>query len=152
MRRLIRYYADYLGITGSTICLLHCLLTSGLTVFSSIMSMRGAESCSHDHGHEHVHEAHVHAHQLSDIWGWLDFSMIFISILAVYLATRHAHHASVRRWLWAGLGMFVTFSFIKFTPWHSGFTDLLSYVGSFMLIGGHFYNMYICRRGISCAV
>lgn len=76
--------ADYIGITGSVLCIIHCLITPILLVTSSALQ----------------HSA-LRIGYLS-----LDYVFIGVNIIAVYFATRHYAPLLIKRSLWGFLGLF----------------------------------------------
>ncbi len=76
--------ADYIGITGSILCILHCLITPVLLVSSSLLQ-----------------DSPLRAGYLS-----LDYIFIGINTIAVYFATRHVVSVPVKRSLWGFLTLF----------------------------------------------
>ena len=111
--------ADYIGILGSVLCIVHCLLMPALAF--------GTTMTSH----------HEHAGLLS-----LDYLFILINGVAVFFATRNHKSLLVRSILWGALAVF-SVSLI-FEAKHSAFI-WLGYAGSGLLIIGHLLNLYICQ-------
>jgi hypothetical protein len=111
--------ADYIGILGSVLCIIHCLLVPALALGSSVATH------------------HSHPGLIS-----LDYIFILINGIAVYYATRNHHSLPLRILLWGALAVFSTS--LIFEGKHHAFT-LLGYVGSGLLIIGHLINLYICQ-------
>jgi len=111
--------ADYIGILGSVLCIVHCLLVPALA-FGTTLS-------SH----------HDHAGLIS-----LDYLFILVNGVAVFFATREHKSVPVRVLLWGALAIF-SVSLI-FEAKHPVFT-YLGYAGSGLLIIGHLLNLYICQ-------
>lgn len=111
--------ADYIGILGSVLCIVHCLLMPALA-FGTTMTAH-----------------HEHAGLLS-----LDYLFIVINAVAVYFATKNHKSVVVRTILWGSLLLF-SVSLI-FEAAHPAFT-WLGYIGSSLLIVGHLINLYICQ-------
>ena len=112
--------ADYIGIAGSVLCIVHCLLVPALALGSSF---------SHNH--------HSNAGLLS-----LDYFFILINAIAVYYATRDHKSLPLRILLWGALSLFsVSLIFEN----QNGIFTLLGYAGSGLLIVGHLLNIYICQ-------
>jgi len=112
--------ADYIGIAGSVLCIVHCLLVPALALGSSF---------SHNH--------HSSAGLLS-----LDYFFILINAIAVYYATRDHKSLPLRILLWGALSLFsVSLIFEN----QNGIFTLLGYAGSGLLIVGHLLNIYICQ-------
>ena len=111
--------ADYVGILGSVLCIVHCLIMPVLA-FGSTMASN-----------------HVHTGLRS-----LDFLFIVINGAAVYFATRQHKSLPLKVLLWGALLLFAVS--LTFEGKHPAFV-WLSYVGSALLIAGHFINLYICQ-------
>lgn len=114
--------ADYIGILGSILCILHCLLLPAVSLGSAL-----------NHGHSHGHQS-----------GMVTLDLLFIGInaLAVYFATKSHPTRGLKILLWGSLGMFAIS--ILFEGQAAAFT-WLGYLGSALLILGHFYNLYVCQ-------
>ena len=76
--------ADYVGITGSILCIIHCLITPVLVLAGSFTQ----------------HSA-LRVGYLS-----LDYVFIGVNILAVSFATRHYAPVAIKRSLWGFLALF----------------------------------------------
>jgi hypothetical protein len=112
--------ADYIGIAGSILCILHCLIVPALA-FSSTLA----------------HSHHVNTGLIS-----LDYFFILVNGLAVFYATRDHKSLSLRIFLWGALSLFAVS--LIFEHQYQVFT-WLGYVGSGLLIIGHLINIYICQ-------
>jgi len=110
--------ADYIGVAGSVLCLVHCLITPALALGSSL-------SVNH-------HTA----------GGGLDYLFILVNGLAVFFATRNHRSPALRLFLW---GSFALFSVSLLLEHDFAEFQLLGYVGSGLLIIGHLYNLIYCR-------
>jgi hypothetical protein len=111
--------ADYIGILGSVLCIIHCLLVPALAF--------GTTMTSH----------HSHAGYVS-----LDYLFILINGVAVFYATRNHKSLPVRVILWGALALFAVSLILEAR--HPIFT-WLGYAGSALLIFGHLLNLYICQ-------
>lgn len=111
--------ADYIGILGSVLCIIHCILVPALAFGSSVAS---------HHSHDGLR--------------YLDFLFILINGVAVYYATRHHKSLPLRILLWGALALFSVS--LLFEGKHAIFS-WLSYAGSALLIVGHLINLYICQ-------
>lgn len=81
---LLSRKADYVGITGSVLCLIHCLVTPVLLMTTAVLR-----------------DEHLRIGYLS-----LDYVFIGVNIVAVYFATR-ANVSSAIKWaLWGFLTLF----------------------------------------------
>ncbi|MCE7065342.1 MerC domain-containing protein [Dyadobacter sp. CY326] len=110
--------ADYIGILGSVLCIVHCLLVPALA-FGTTMSH------------------HAHAGLVS-----LDYLFILINGVAVFYATRNHKSLAVRAILWGALAIFSVSLILEAK--HLVFT-WLGYAGSALLIFGHLLNLYLCQ-------
>lgn len=75
--------ADYIGITGSVLCIIHCLATPVLLLTVNF-------------AHEGLKVGYLS----------LDYVFILVNIFAVYHATKHAHSVTIKRALWGFLAFF----------------------------------------------
>lgn len=116
---LTSHKADYIGITGSILCLIHCLITPVLLVTSTLLK-----------------DEFVRTSYLS-----LDYVFIAVNIVAVYTATRHAP-ASIRTSLWGFLTLFAVCIILEDV---SPVFEYAAYVASLGLVGSHLYNIWYCR-------
>lgn len=112
--------ADYIGILGSILCIIHCLLVPVITIGSSL--------------------EHMHTHQA----GLLSLDLLFVVVngIAVYFATKDHKSLPLRLLLWSALALFsvsiLLESRLPVFTW-------LGYAGSALLIIGHFVNLYQCQ-------
>lgn len=113
--------ADYLGITGSILCIIHCLITPVLALGSTAL-----------HGHDLL------------LGGIISFDYIFIVVngAAVFFATRSHNFPAVRVFLWFSFAVFATSLLLEE---RSKVFSILGYIGSGLLIIGHIYNLYKCK-------
>jgi hypothetical protein len=112
--------ADYIGIAGSVLCILHCLIVPTLA-FSSTLA----------------HSHHADSSLIS-----LDYFFILVNGIAVFYATRDHKSLPLRIFLWGALSLFAVS--LIFEHQYQVFT-WLGYIGSGLLIVGHLANIYICQ-------
>ncbi|MCF2444385.1 MerC domain-containing protein [Dyadobacter sp. CY345] len=112
--------ADYIGILGSVLCIVHCIAMPVLALGSTF-------------GHDH----HAHIGFIS-----LDYLFILINAVAVYFATRGHKKSFVNLFLWVALAIFAVS--LIFEERNIVF-QWLGYLGSALLITGHLINLYICQ-------
>ena len=112
--------ADYVGILGSVLCIIHCVAMPALAVSTTF-----------------THNHHMHMGFIS-----LDYFFILINGIAVYFATRNHKSFLLRIFLWSALLIFAVS--LIFEGCHDLF-QWLGYLGSVLLIAGHFINLYICQ-------
>ncbi len=110
--------ADYVGIAGSVLCLIHCLVTPALAL--------GGSLSAHDHA----------------TGGLLNYFFIFFNGIAVYFATRDHKIPALRLLLWAS---FALFSFSLILENIDPDFRFMGYLGSTLLIAGHVYNLVYCK-------
>jgi len=130
MEYILKHTGDKIGIAGSILCLIHCLI-------APFIAISGTALASHWHGGDSV-------------WR-LDYIFLIISGAAVYYATRHVADKYLKVFLWLS---FFVFSGSLLLESKGEIFHWLSYVGSFMLIAGHFWNIYssrTCKEG-TCKV
>jgi hypothetical protein len=84
-----------------------------------------------------THNHHMHIGFIS-----LDYFFILINGIAVYFATKNHKLLSLRILLWSALLVFAVS--LIFEGRHFIF-QWLGYLGSVLLITGHFINLYICQ-------
>ena len=122
--QLFNEKADYLGITGSVLCIIHCLITPILLVTSNILQ----------------HDA-LRIGYLS-----LDYVFIGVNIVAVYFATRHYAASAVRVALWSFLTVFSIAIILEDV---NPFFEYLGYAASFGLVTTHLINIRQHRQNHS---
>ncbi|WP_461098536.1 MerC domain-containing protein [Spirosoma luteolum] len=108
--------ADYIGITGSILCLIHCLVTPVLLLSSRLLQ------------NEPLRVGYLS----------LDYVFIAVNIVAVYFATRHYASALVRRALWSFLTLFAISILLEDT---APLFEYLGYVASAGLVFTHLINI-----------
>lgn len=81
---LLSRKADYIGITGSVLCLLHCLVTPVLLMTTAWLR-----------------NDHLRIGFLS-----LDYAFIGVNIVAVYFATKANGSSAIKKALWGFLALF----------------------------------------------
>lgn len=108
--------ADYVGITGSVLCAIHCLITPVLLMTSSALK----------------HDA-LRFGYLS-----LDYVFIAVNIVAVYFATRHYGSPVIKRFLWGFLALFTVAILLEDV---SETFEFVGYMASAGLIITHFFNI-----------
>lgn len=113
--------ADYIGITGSVLCIIHCIITPIIAVSSSLLFKDSLAEGMH----------------------LLGYVFILVNGVAVYYATRQGHTAKLNKFLWAAFALFATSILLEEA---NEVFHYLGYLGSFLLIVGHSLNLYLCRR------
>ena len=113
---LLSRKADYLGITGSVLCIIHCLITPLLLMTTAAL-----------------HDEHLRIGYLS-----LDYIFIGVNIMAVYFATKSTTSLAIKRSLWGFLTLFamgIMFEDVDHT------FRLIGYVASAGLVLTHLVNI-----------
>lgn len=108
--------ADYVGITGSVLCIIHCLATPVLVLSGSL-----------------VQHSALRVGYLS-----LDYVFIGINILAVYSATRHYALPAIKRSLWGFLTLFSVALLLEDT---APIFEYIAYMASAGLVITHLLNI-----------
>ncbi len=116
-------YADWLGISASGLCLIHCALTPLLfTAKPLYYGMIGRQV--HNHG----------------AWAALDYVFLILSFLAVWYAARNTSFITLKWVLWAAWIAFTIGLLLE--SMHLAFGHWLMYVGSITLVMAHIKNFY----------
>jgi hypothetical protein len=113
---LLRRKADYIGITGSVLCIIHCLITPLLLMTSTLLT----------------------DHTLRIGYLSLDYVFIGVNAVAVYFATRHHTSPLIKRALWSFLLLFAIAIILE------DVSDLFEYAGyaaSLGLVITHLVNI-----------
>ena len=108
--------ADYLGIVGSVLCIVHCLVTPVLIMTSTLLK------------NDLVRTSFV----------GLDYIFIGVNAVAVYFATRHATSPVIKTALWGFLGLF---SVALLLESNSRLFEYLTYAASAGLVVTHVLNL-----------
>ncbi|MCS6820781.1 MAG: MerC domain-containing protein [Microscillaceae bacterium] len=120
----IKINADYLGISSSVLCLVHCLVVPFLWISKNIYT-------------------HNHASLLGswEYWIW-DYIFGALAFWAVYHTAWHTPWKRIKVALIISYSVFVV-GLIVHEP-HE-----IMYAGSFLLIATHLTNLYFCRKNCS---
>ena len=108
--------ADYIGITGSVLCVIHCMVTPVLLLTSSVFQNTA-----------------VRVGYLS-----LDYLFIGLNIVAVYFATRHYAPPVIKRSLWGFLSLFSVALLLEHT---APAFEYIAYLASAGLVITHLLNI-----------
>lgn len=112
--------ADYFGILGSVLCIVHCLVTPALMLGVTWFG-------------EGLLKADLHKY---------DLLFVLINGLAVFYATRGHSIRWINLLLW---GAWALFGISLLLEHDFPFFQYVSYFGSVLLIAGHSLNLYYCR-------
>lgn len=113
---LLSRKADYIGITGSVLCLAHCLLTPVLLMTTTAL-----------------HDDHLRIGFLS-----LDYVFIGVNLVAVYFATRASVSSAIKKALWGFVCLFTVALLLEDTD---EVFHLLGYAASAGLVMTHLVNI-----------
>lgn len=116
---LLRQKADYVGITGSVLCIVHCLVTPLLVMTSTLLN------------HDTLRVGFL----------GLDYLFIGVNIVAVWSASRHTS-PMIAVALWGFLSLFAAGLLLEDV--HEGF-EYGAYAASVGLIITHFANIRYCH-------
>ncbi|MVM31690.1 MerC family mercury resistance protein [Spirosoma sp. HMF4905] len=108
--------ADYIGITGSVLCIIHCLITPVLLLTTSLMQ-----------------DSALRVGYLS-----LDYVFIGVNIVAVFFATRHYAPIAIKIALWGFLSLFSIALLLEET---APVFEYLAYASSAGLVITHLLNI-----------
>ncbi|MEZ0484882.1 MerC domain-containing protein [Fibrella aquatica] len=112
--------ADYIGITGSVLCIIHCLITPILVMTSTLLN------------HDSLRIGFLS----------LDYLFIAINIVAVWSATRHTSRP-IRLALWSLLTLFATGLLLEDLDPRF---EYMAYAASLGLVISHLANIRYCRN------
>ncbi len=108
--------ADYIGITGSVLCIIHCMITPILLMSTALLQ-----------------DEHLRFGYLS-----LDYIFIGVNIVAVYFATRHYAPPVIKKALWSFLCLFAVAIILEDV---SPVFEYLGYAASAGLVVTHLINI-----------
>jgi len=130
MMRLIKKYADQIGISGSVLCLIHCLALP----FLGILSI-GASSGSHGHTHFFVGD---------------DIIFALVAIVAAYFAAKNTEQTALKV-IFLTLSITFGFSLIVSELYHT--LEGIIYLSHFCAMGlivVHIYHYIQTRKRLRC--
>lgn len=113
---LLSRKADYIGITGSVLCIIHCLITPILLMTTALLQ-----------------DEQLRIGYLS-----LDYVFIGVNIIAVYFATRHYAPPLIKKSLWGFLALFTAALLLEEV--NPAF-EYLAYAASAGLVISHLLNI-----------
>ena len=116
---LLRQKADYVGITGSILCIIHCLVTPLLVMTSTLLN------------HDTLRVGFLS----------LDYVFIGVNIVAVWSAARHTSR-TIAMALWCFLALFTACLLLE--DIHKAF-EFGAYAASLGLVITHLTNIRHCR-------
>lgn len=99
IKRLSIPKADFLGMSASVLCMIHCLALPLFVALGFVVKNMDGHA-GHDHHHDH---GHFHFH-----WDWhlLDYFFIVLALVAVYQASKQAASRAIKLALWMSVSIF----------------------------------------------
>jgi hypothetical protein len=113
---LLSRKADYIGIAGSVLCIIHCLITPVLLMTTALFQ------------NEKLRIGYLS----------LDYVFIGVNIIAVYFATRHYVHPLIKKSLWGFLSLFSIALLLEDV---NPFFEYVAYIASAGLVITHLLNI-----------
>lgn len=124
-KTVARLNSDYLGISASVLCLIHCLTIPIALLVSQLLGV----------------ELNI-SPNLHDGLRFLDFVFLVVSLYAVYQSFKHSHNKSIKI-----LFVFGWLTFFAGVITHSEFhTDIPLHFGTAILIIAHIKNIRECSQ------
>ena len=117
--------SDYLGIIGTTLCVLHC-------AFSPLIIAALSAVQSNEEG-----------------WAWLDYVFIALCLWAVFHSAKHTYSKAIKVGLWAAWAVFAVG--IVFEDAAEGMA-YVGYAGSLALVVLHILNIRYFKHCDKCEV
>ncbi|TAE00007.1 MAG: MerC domain-containing protein [Bacteroidetes bacterium] len=113
------FQSDYIGITASVACLLHCLLSPFLLGALFV------------------------AQSETDTLFNLEYVFLVISAFSVWQSTRHQHSKAIQLILWFSLSLLIGSVLLEdYAP----FFEYLVYLAGIGLTTGHWLNIRLCQK------
>ena len=122
--RIIDVNSDHIGVTASSLCMLHCF-------FTPLLFLSQATTVSLNQN-------------IPFLWQSLNFLFLLISLLAIYHTVKNSSRLSVKVLLvssWLILTSLIINEFFEI----SSIPELYTYASSTSLAGLHVYNLKYCR-------
>ena len=124
LMKSITINSDHVGVTASSLCMLHCFFTPLLFV-SQATSI-------------------VFTQEIHFLWQSLNYVFLLISILAIYHTVKNSTKLSVKVLLvltWLILSSLIINEFFEI----SSLPEIYTYAAAISLSGLHIYNLKYCR-------
>ena len=122
--KIIDVNSDHIGVTASSLCMLHCF-------FTPLLFLSQATTVSLNQN-------------IPFLWQSLNFLFLLISLLAIYHTVKNSSRLSVKVLLvssWLILTSLIINEFFEI----SSIPELYTYASSTSLAGLHVYNLKYCR-------
>jgi hypothetical protein len=122
--KIIEINSDHIGVTASSLCMLHCFFTP-LLFLSQATSVTFTQ-------------------EIPFLWQSLNYLFLLISFLAIYYTAKNSSKLSVKVLLvstWLILSSLIINEFFEITS----IPELYTYAAATSLAGLHVYNLKYCR-------
>ena len=122
--KIININSDHIGVTASSLCMLHCFFTP-LLFLSQATSVTFTQ-------------------EIPFLWQSLNYLFLLISFLAIYYTAKNSSKLSVKVLLvstWLILSSLIINEFFEITS----IPELYTYAAATSLAGLHVYNLKYCR-------
>ena len=122
--KIIDINSDHIGVTASSLCMLHCFFTP-LLFLSQATSVTFTQ-------------------EIPFLWKLLNYLFLFISFLAIYYTAKNSSKLSVKVLLvttWLILSSLIINEFFEI----SSIPEIYTYAAAISLSGLHIYNLKYCR-------
>ena len=130
MIRMIKKYADQIGISGSVLCLIHCTVLPLFGILSA-----GASSTTHGHTHFFVGD---------------DLFFALVAVVAAYFAAKNTQKPSLKILFWS-FSILFAISLVTSEISHSfHWAIYLAHICALGLIATHGYHFFESRKKIKC--
>ncbi|MDW7691435.1 MerC domain-containing protein [Flammeovirgaceae bacterium SG7u.111] len=129
MKERLLKYADLIGISGSVLCLIHCLAVPIIALFSAGLT-----------------SAHQHLGVGNDI------IFMFVCLVAVYFAVRTAASSSIKIALWVFMGTFFISMSLGRNFHELEWMEYLAHISTLGLIITHIVNIKEKKKTVHCKI
>ena len=121
--RLININSDHIGITASSLCMLHCFFTPFIFLSQASISIN---------------------QELSFLWQSFNYAFLIISLIAIYFSVKNSSRLHTKVLLivtWFALSILIINEVLEI----SSIPELYTYAVASSLCGLHIYNLKFCR-------
>lgn len=118
-------WPNLLGAAASGLCAIHCAAAPLVVAARPVL-------------------AKAAPHTTAEVWDGLDFVFLSLSLLAVWLSSRHSADARLRAALWLAWGLFAAGIVCEHSGLEAG--EWLMYLGSIALVALHGAKLWALRR------
>ena len=129
--------SDFVGAISAFLCIIHCAIVPILMGLHSVYYAGNVLTPSSETEHSHIHFFE------GSYWHYLDYFFIFITLIAVFFATRTSVVVWIRVGLWSCASLFIISILLE--EQIVGI-EFISYLASALLIIFHFLNQRLGRK------